>query len=82
MSNMLLKTRSRFALHPRMLAADTAIVTAEMLGWLVEEPGIEAHIPVFDEFRRTDGTFPATYLSCDPDAGAYRCHGDRVLKPC
>ena len=31
--------------------------SAEMLGWLVHERGIEPHIPVFDNSQRLDGTF-------------------------
>ena len=36
---------------------DSAYGSAEMLGWLVHEHGIEPHIPVFDKSERTDGTF-------------------------
>jgi hypothetical protein len=28
-----------------------------MLNWLVDERGIEPHIPVWDKSQRTDGTF-------------------------
>jgi hypothetical protein len=28
-----------------------------MLGWLVDERGIDPHIPMFDKSERTDGTF-------------------------
>jgi len=39
---------------------DTAYGTAEMLKWLVNEHGIEPHIPVFDKSQHTDGTSRAT----------------------
>jgi hypothetical protein len=42
--------------HARLIG-DTAYGAAEMLDWLVEDRGIEPHIPVFDKSRRTDGTF-------------------------
>lgn len=28
-----------------------------MLGWMVEEKGIQPHMPVFDKTERKDGTF-------------------------
>ena len=42
------RTLERFALWPATLAADSAYGSAENLAWLVHEPGIEPHIPVFD----------------------------------
>ncbi len=47
----------RFDLYPERLIGDTAYGSAEMLNWLVNEHGIEPHIPVFDKSQRTDGTF-------------------------
>src|SRR5277367_770573 len=47
----------RFGLYPEKLVADTAYGSAEMLNWLVEERGIEPHIPVFDKSQRSDNTF-------------------------
>lgn len=46
-----------FALYPEKLIGDTAYGNAEMLNWLVDECGIEPHIPVWDKSQRTDGTF-------------------------
>src|SRR5215467_15353636 len=46
-----------FDLHPAKLIGDTAYGTAEMLNWLVNEHGIEPHIPVFDKSQHADGTF-------------------------
>ena len=54
---MIERTQERFGLYPERLAGDTAYGSAEMLGWLVHERGIEPHIPVFDKSERTDGTF-------------------------
>jgi hypothetical protein len=79
--DMLVRTRSRFDLHPGTLAADTAYGAAEMLGWLVKEQGIEPRIPVFDKSERRDGAFPATDFIYDPEADAYRCPGGRTLRP-
>ena len=38
---MIRRARDRFGLYPEMLAADTAYGSASMLGWLVEDEGIE-----------------------------------------
>jgi hypothetical protein len=54
---MIDRTQERFGLWPERLAADTAYGSAENLAWLVDECGIEPHIPVFDKSQRTDGTF-------------------------
>ena len=56
---MIDRAEERFGLNPEKLAADSAYGSAEMLGWLVHERGIEPHIPVFDKSARTDGTFAA-----------------------
>ena len=39
-----------------------------MLGWLVDEHGIEPHIPVFDKSQRTDGTFSRDDFVYDHEA--------------
>jgi transposase len=54
---MLDRVDERFDLYPERLAADSAYGSAEMLGWLVHERGIEPHIPVFDKSKRADDTF-------------------------
>jgi hypothetical protein len=79
--DMLMRTRDRFDLHPELLAADTAYGAADMLGWLVEDQGIEPHIPVFDKSERKDGTYSATDFTYDREADEYRCPGGKALKP-
>ena len=54
---MIERTANRLEVTPSRLAADTGYGSAEMLAWLVDERGIEPHIPVFDKSQRTDGTF-------------------------
>src|SRR6202047_2648543 len=54
---MVERSLAGFELYPAKLMGDTAYGTAEMLNWLVDECGIEPHIPVFDKSQRTDGTF-------------------------
>jgi hypothetical protein len=45
---MIERTADRLEVTPARLAADTGYGSAEMLPWLVDEQGIEPHIPVFD----------------------------------
>jgi len=78
---MIQRIRDRFDLYPEILAADTEYGSADMLGWLVENEGIEPHIPVFDKSERRDGAFPATDFSYDQAADQYICSGGKPLKP-
>ena len=76
---MLERTRERFDLYPERLAADTGYGTAAMLGWLVEEQGIEPHIPVFDKSQRRDGTFSRDDFVYDLESDTYRCPAGKTL---
>jgi hypothetical protein len=58
-----------FDLYPGKLIGDTAYGSAEMLNWLVNEHGIEPHIPVFDKSHRSDGTFSRDDFAYAPQAG-------------
>ena len=77
---MIDRTMHRFGLYPERLIADTAYGTAPMLGWLVEERGIEPHILVFDKSRRTDGTFSREDFRYDHREDAYICPAGKQLK--
>jgi transposase len=76
---MIERTADRFGIEPARLAADTGYGSAEMLGWLVEERGIEPHIPVFDKSRRTDGTFSRDDFRYDHDGDVYFCPAGKML---
>ena len=54
---MIERSLERFDLYPARLLGDSAYGSAEMLGWLVYEHGIEPHVTVFDKSTRQDGTF-------------------------
>jgi hypothetical protein len=45
---MIERAMERFDLYPARLLGDSAYGSAEMLGWLVYEHGIEPHVTVFD----------------------------------
>ena len=77
--NMILRTRERFGLYPEKLVADTAYGSAPMLGWLVDEEGIEPYIPVIDKSERKDGTFSRGDFTYDHEADSYTCPGGKEL---
>jgi transposase len=77
---MIERSMERFELYPESLAGDTAYGTADMLGWLVYEHGIEPHIPVFDKSNRTDGTFSRSDFTYDPTEDRYICPGGKELR--
>jgi transposase len=76
---MIERTQECFGLYPERLAADTAYGSAEMLGWLVHERGIEPHIPVFDKSGRVDGTFSRDDFRYDHQGDVYFCPGGKML---
>ena len=49
---MIERSIDRFDLYPARLLGDSAYGSAEMLGWLVYEQGIEPHVTVFDKSTR------------------------------
>lgn len=77
---MIERVRERHDLSPQRLAADTAYGSAEMLDWLVNEQGVEPHIPVIDKSNREDGTFSRSDFIYDPEDDLYRCPGGNELK--
>src|ERR687897_2115607 len=66
---MIERIEQRFDFYPERLAGDAAYGSAEMLGWLVHERGIEPHVPVFDKSKRTDGTFSRADFTYDHQGG-------------
>ena len=76
---MIERTAKNFALHPSRLLGDSAYGSAEMLGWLVDEQGIEPHVTVFDKSARKDGTFSREDFSFDQAKDLYVCPGGKTL---
>ncbi len=64
---MIERSMERFDLYPARLLGDSAYGSAEMLGWLVYEQGIEPHVTVFDKSARQDGTFSRDDFTYDHD---------------
>ena len=78
---MIERTQERFGLWPEKLVADTAYGSAPNLAWLVEDKGIEPHIPVFDKSARSDGTLARSDFTYDAEDDSYLCPGGKRLKP-
>ena len=76
---MIERTTKNLALRPRRLLGDSAYGSAEMLGWLVSERGIEPHVTVFDKSTRHDGTFSREDFKYDPTDDVYVCPGGKTL---
>ena len=74
------RVEEQFGLKPDRLIGDTVYGAAPMLGWLVDEKGIEPHIPVWDKTERSDGTFSRSDFQWDEEADEYRCPGDKLLR--
>jgi transposase len=76
---MIQRSLGRFDLYPSRLLGDSAYGSAEMLGWLLYEHGIEPHVTVFDKSARTDGTFSRKDFTYDHAADVYRCPNGKTL---
>jgi transposase len=76
---MIDRTMDRFDLYPARLAGDAGYGSAEMLGWLVHQKGIEPHVTVFDKSARKDGTFARQDFTYDHEGDLYRCPGGKIL---
>ncbi|MEM8691871.1 MAG: hypothetical protein AAGG57_08285 [Pseudomonadota bacterium] len=63
---MIDRIAERFDMTPDKRVGETGHLSAQMLGWLVEERGITPHIPVWDKSKRTDGTFSRENFIYDP----------------
>lgn len=77
---MIERTQKRFGLWPGKLVADTAYGSAPNLAWLVEEQGIEPHIPVFEKSARKNGTFERAAFTYDHEDDSYICPGGNRLR--
>ena len=65
---MLDRTAEQFDLTPSRLVADGGYGSAEMVGWLVDERGIEPHVKLIDKTERTDGTFSRSDFAFDQES--------------
>lgn len=77
---MIERTQDRFGLWPEKLVADTAYGSAPNLAWLIEDRGIEPHIPVFEKSARDNGTFERSAFTYDHEDDSYVCPGGNRLR--
>ena len=75
---MIERTKQRFDLKPKRLAADTAYGTGKFLAFVVGA-GIIPHIPVWDMSKRDDGTFPRSEFKFDSRRNVYICPSGKKL---
>lgn len=74
------RVEARFDLTPERLIGDTAYGTAPMLGWMVNEKGIEPHMPVWDKTARKDDSFSSNDFQWNEEADEYRCPEGHALR--
>ena len=77
---MIERVEADFALKPERLIGDMAYGAAPMLAWLVDDKGIEPHVPVWDKTQRTDGTLSSSDFVWDEQADEYRCPQGEPLR--
>jgi transposase len=76
---MIERAMERFDLYPARLMGDSAYGSADMLGWLVGEHGIQPHVTVFDKSARNDGTFSCEDFTYNREHNVYFCPGGKKL---
>jgi transposase len=77
---MVERVEERFHLTPERLIGDTAYGTAPMLAWMVEDKGIEPHVPVWERWQRNDQTLSSSEFQWDEQADEYRCPQGHPLR--
>src|ERR1700760_499633 len=70
---MLDRTAEQFEVAPSRLVADAGYGSAEMVGWLVDERGIEPHVKLMDKSERTGGALSRSDFAFDPAGNRYVC---------
>ena len=74
------RVEARFDLTPQRLIGDTAYGSAQLLGWMVGEKGIEPHVPVWDKTERKDDTLSSNDFTWNEAADEYRCPEGHALR--
>lgn len=77
---MVERVEQRFDLTPQRLIGDTAYGTAPMLAWMVEDKGIEPHVPVWDKTQRKDGSFSISDFEWNAKTQEYCCPQGHSLR--
>jgi transposase len=77
---MIERVAERHEITPQRLIGDTAYGTGPMLEWMVQDKGIEPHVPVWEKTARNDGTLSVTDFGWDEQANEYRCPRGEPLR--
>ena len=77
---MVERVEARFDLKPQRLIGDTAYGSAQLLGWMVDEKGIEPQVPVWDKTERKDDSFSSSDFEWNEEANEYRCPEGHALR--
>jgi transposase len=77
---MIERVAERHEITPQRLIGDTAYGTGPMLEWMVQDKGIEPHVPVWEKTERNDGTFSVTDFRWVEQANEYRCPRGEPLR--
>jgi hypothetical protein len=76
---MLERTEERLGLRPQRLIGDTAYGTAPMLAWMVDDKGIEPHVPVRDKSDGKAELFGRSDFIWEGDKDRYICPAGHAL---
>lgn len=74
------RVEERFDIIPDRLIGDTAYGTAPMLAWMMQDKGIEPHVPVWDRTQRKDDSLSSSDFEWDGEANEYRCSEGHALR--
>jgi transposase len=77
---MIERVKDRVGLETKKLIGDTAYGTAEFLGWMVDDKGIEPHVPIWEKGERADGTLSRSDFVFDEAADHYTCPNGKLLE--
>ena len=79
---MLDRTAEQFEVAPSRLVADAGYGSAEVIGWLVDERGIEPHVRLMDKSERTNGALSRRTSPSIQKAIAMSALGGKELRKC
>ena len=74
------RVEEKYDIKPKRLVGDTNYGTAPMLDWMVNDKGIEPHVPVWDKSERNDGTLSRSDFQWNEVAKEYICPEGNLLK--
>lgn len=77
---MLDRVEENLDIKPKRLIGDTAYGVAPMLEWMVNDKGIEPHVPVWDKSNNNTEMFNRSDFIWDAQADSYHCPGGQHLQ--